>query len=329
MVGLSQTLPAPGTRAARARAAEQETAGARAQSSTRRRELRAQVRRAFAEYYRADRELALHREHLELTARLVELARGSYRAGRRAQQDVLRLGLEQSRFHRDLAHIEQERISAQAQLNALMNRPADAPLAAPEEIAPAAEPAPTSGEPESGRGELAAARAELARSEAALELARKEGRWPSLTLGADYMYMPGMGDRHGFGVMVALNLPWLSGARADATQAAEQTVFAERQALESTRNQLRFEVHDARARFAAARASLQIIDGDLLPLARRNFETAEATFGAGQGDAMALVDALRSFLDMRLDRVRSLVHLESAAADLERALGAGNEEDRP
>ena len=136
MFGLIQTLPAPGTLDARTRLADQDTSTAAASQESRRRELRAQVRRTFADYYRADRELRLHREHVDLTTRLVELARGGYRSGQRSQQDVLRLGLELSRLHRDLAHIEQERISAQALLNALMNRPVDAPLGPPAELIP-------------------------------------------------------------------------------------------------------------------------------------------------------------------------------------------------
>ncbi len=323
MVGLSQTLPAPGSRAARGRAAAQDVVSAGSRADRRRRDLQAQVRRAFADYYRADRELGLHREHVELTARLVELARASYRTGRRAQQDVLRLNLELSRLHRDLAHIEQERISARALLNALMNRPVEASLGPPAEITPASEPAGAAERAASARPEITAARAAVARSQAELEVSRSEARWPSVTLGADYMYMPSMQHRHGWGAMVMLNLPWLSSARHDAIDAAEQIVAADQQALVSVETVARYEARDARARFDAARSTFDILDRDLVPLARRNFETAEAGYGAGQGDAISLLDALRSFLDTRLDRVRSLVHLENVAADLERLTGEG------
>jgi outer membrane protein, heavy metal efflux system len=325
MLGLSQTFPAPGTRAARARAADQAAVSTAASEETRRLDLIAEVRRAVAEYFRADREVALHREHVDLTARLVELARVSYRAGKRSQQDVLRLSLELHRLHRDLAHVEQERVSARASLNTLMNRPLDAPLGPPAELAPV--PALAAGDDRAlapGRAELVAARAALDRSEAELDLARREGRWPALTIGADYMYMPAMPERHGYGLMLMVNLPWLSGARRDAVAAAEQGLVADRHALQSVRNALAYRARDARARFDAARATLEIIDKDLLPFAQRNLETAQAGYGTGQGDASVLVDALRSYLDTRLDRVKSLVHLEETAADLARAL-AGRE----
>jgi outer membrane protein, heavy metal efflux system len=324
MVGLSQTLPPPGTLSARTRQGAEEVAGVAAAAATRRRELRAQVQRAFADYYRADRELALHREHVKLTTQLVELARGSYRAGHRGQQDVLRLGLELGRMHRDLSHIEQERVSAQALLNALMNRPADAPLGPPGELDPAKLTPPAAGAQDTGpRPELHAARAAVRRSEAGLELARREGHWPSLTLGADYMYMPMMEDPHGYGAMVMVNLPWLSPARRDAVRAAEAALNADRLALASVENVLRYELRDARARHEAARSTFIIVDRDLVPQAQRNFDAAYSTYSAGQGDAIALIDALRAYLDVRLDRVRALVHLATTAADLGRAAGGG------
>jgi cobalt-zinc-cadmium efflux system outer membrane protein len=322
MVGLSLTLPPAGAREARFRAADQEASAASASADSRRRDLHAQVRRAFAEYYRADREAVLHREHVELTERLVALTRSSYRNGQRTQQDVLRLSLELARLHRDVAHIEQERISAQSLLNALMGRPVDAALGPPVELEPPAAPDVSAEKARDTRhAELAAARAALSRSEAALAVARTEARWPSVTIGGDYMYMPMMEHRHGYGAMVMLNLPWLSAGRGDAIEAAEQALAADRQAVESVRNVLRYEARDARARFEAARSTFDIVDRDLLPQARRNFETTQASYGAGQGDALGLVDGLRTYLDSRLDRVRGLAHLETAAADLARALG--------
>jgi cobalt-zinc-cadmium efflux system outer membrane protein len=324
MFGLSQTFPGPGTLGARSRITGEEIASAAASQEARRRDLRAQVRRAFADYYRTVRELRLHREHVDLTTRLVELARGSYRAGQRAQQDVLRIGLELARLHRDLAHIEQERISAQALLNALMNRPVEAPLGPPADLDAEALPALPAGEmrgPEAKRPELASAEAALRRSEGELDLARKEGRWPSLTIGADYMYMPLMEHPHAYGLMAMLNIPWLSLAKRDAIRAAEESVNAERHSLESVRNVLNFEIRDARARYDAARSTFRIVDKDLLPQAQRNFDAGYASYAAGRGDAIGLVDALRSYLDVRLDRVRALAHVASAAADLARATG--------
>ena len=328
MIGLRQTLPVPGTLDARSR-----VAGAEAQRQVegerqRRLELTAQVRRAFAEYYRSERQLRLHREHAELTARLVELTRSSYRAGRRGQQDVIRLSLELSRVHADLAHMEPELRAARALVNLLVNRPPQAPLGPPEELAPATVADAASDKTDAAtvehRPEIAAARAAIAREQASADLARLGAWWPSLMLGLDYMYMPERHDmRHGYSAMVGLSLPWLSGGRRDERRIAGHNVRAEEKALEATRNALRYELEEARARYEAASAQYVVIERDIVGQARRNFEAAESAYAAGNADALTLLDAVRLYLDVRLDRVRALAHLETAAAELARAAGKG------
>jgi outer membrane protein TolC len=212
-------------------------------------------------------------------------------------------------------------------LNALMNRPPEAPLGPPAELQPATAAPEQARPPADRRPEVDVAAASLRRSEAELDLARRERVWPSVTVGADYMYMPVMEHPHAYGAMVMLNLPWLSPGRSDAVRAAESSLAADRHALQAVRNVVQYELQEARARHEAARASFQIIERDLLPLARRNFEAAYASYAAGQGDAIALIDALRSSLELGIDRVRALVRLAIAAADLTRA--SGEQEDRP
>jgi outer membrane protein, heavy metal efflux system len=322
MVGVMQMLPPPGVRRARTEMAAAEAKQATLAEKMRRRELTAEVRRAFSEYYRADRQLRLHRDHAEITARLVELARASYRAGRRGQQDVVRLGLELARVHGDVAHMEPELRASKALVNLLVNRPPEAPLGPPEEIS--LPPAPAAADPAAAtarREELATAEAAIARGQAALSLAEREGRWPSLSLGLDYMYMPMSPHQHGYTAMVAINLPWLSGAKRDEARAAAASLRAEEQALVATRNALRYDIEEARARLEAAHAQFLVIDRDITGQARRNLEAAESAYAAGNTDALTLLDALRTMLEVSVDRVRALAHVETAAADLARARG--------
>ena len=172
MIGVMQGLPAPGLVGARSKMADAEATQAQLAERLRRRELAAEVRRAFSEYYRADRQLRLHRDHAEVTARLVELARASYRAGRRGQQDVVRLGLELARVHGDVAHMEPELRATKALLNLLIDRAPGAPLGPPEEIVPPPSVAATR-RSEAG---LAQRRAELGSAQQAVRAQRSRGR---------------------------------------------------------------------------------------------------------------------------------------------------------
>jgi outer membrane protein, heavy metal efflux system len=324
MFGVRQTFPAWGVRDARGRAASEEAGSAQDMERARRQEVVAQVRRTFATYYRADQEIRLHREHAGLTSRVLELARLNQKTGNGRLQDVLRLELELTRLHTDIARIGREQRSSRALLNALMDRPPDAPLGPPEDLAvtPAKDVVTLDKGIDAHRPELAAAGRAVRRSEATLEEMRRAARFPSLMVGLDYWYMPmNMDTRHGYGAMVAINLPWLSGRRRDQEREAEHALRAEQHAFESTRNAIRYELRDAVARLEAARQSFAIVDRDLLPQAQRSLEATQAGYAAGQGDAVALLDALRSYLQVRIERLRALADVASSEADVERAAG--------
>ncbi|MFN8546164.1 MAG: TolC family protein [Candidatus Binatia bacterium] len=325
LMGFRQTFPAPAVLDARTRVAVEEARMTLETAHTREQEVVTQVRRAYAEFRRAEGELAVHREHVDIESGIVALARAGYQEGRGSQQEVLRTVVELSRLHADLVGIEQERTSSHALLNALMGRPADAALGRPEDLDPvalearAAAVVPAVAEV---RPEVAAAARAVDRSSAALDGARADARWPSLMVGVDYFHVPDRADPHAYGGMASINLPWLNPARRDEVRAAEHALAADELALASARNVAGFQRTDARARFDAAHALLAILDRDLLPQARRSFEAAQAGFAAGTLDGIGLHDALRSYQNVRVDRVRALARLEAALADLERAAGS-------
>ena len=327
MIGLRQSFPAWGTLAARGRAASEDASGVRETAQAHRQEVAAQVWRTFATYYRAEQELRLHLEHVGLTSRVLELAKLNQRTSRGGGlQDVLRLELELTRLHTDVARIEREQRSSHALLNALMDRTPDAPLGPPEEPAVGTSGdvavAPLEKALASNRPELKAADRAVKRTEAVLDETRRAAWLPSLMIGLDYWYLPtGTDVRHAYGAMLGINLPWLSGRRRDEEEAAENTLLAEQHALAATRNAVTYELRDAAARLDSARQSFQIIDEDLLARARRSLEATQAAYASGQGDAITLLDALRAYLQVRIERVRALAEVASSQADLQRAAG--------
>ena len=324
MIGVRQSFPAWGSLDARGRAAAEDAGSARDAARARQQEVAAQVRRTFATYYRADQEQRLHLEHAGLTSRVIELAKLNQRTGHGSLQDVLRLEVELTRLHTDIARIEREEHSSRALLNALMDRPADAPLGPPEDLSvvPTRDVATLERGLDTNRPEIGAAARAVRRSEALLDAATSSARVPTLMIGLDYWYMPmNMDTHHGYGAMVAINLPWFSGRRRDEQREAEQTVQAEQNALASTRNAVRYELRDAAARVESARQSFTIIDQDLLAQAKRSLDATQAAYAAGSSDTISLLDALRSYLQVRIERVRALAELASSQADLERASG--------
>ena len=309
------------------RAAHEEALAAGDVVETTRQDAAARARRAFAAYVRADREYRLHVEHVGLASRVVDLARSLYQVGHGAQQDLLHAQAELSRLHVEVVGIEQQRRSAQALLNALMDRDPDAALG-PAPDAPAAEAGPRDVGPVDAaerlgqrRPDLRAAARSVKRSEALVDVARREATLPALMVGADYWYMPTLPSHHAYGAMVSMSLPWLNSGRPAEVTAAERTSVAERNALRSRLVTARFELKDAELKLRAARETLALLQAGVLADAKRNFEAAQAQFQSGRGDVTPVLDAARSYLEVRIEEIRALAEVASSQADYARAAG--------
>lgn len=329
MLGVRQTFPALGTLAARERAAESEADVALFALRSRQLDVVRQVVRTYAALFLADREYQLHLEHVQLTERILELLRSNFRTGSATEHDVLRVAVELKGLHRELARIEQRKRSATALLNATIARDANAPLGAVADLQPTelkVQLPALEAMVQSGRAEVVAAGHRVKRAQADVDLASSNATWPTIMAGIDYWFMPTLDERHGYGAMVSINLPWLSAKRREDVTVAERGVTADRRALEAIRIAVRYEVDDAFARYTAARATFLLTRDELVPTALQSFGAAQAGFAAGRGNALGLVDALRSLLQLRLEEVRELVDLKVAIADLERAIGADLEE---
>lgn len=324
MLGVRQTFPAYGARDARARVAEAEAEVAVYALRARQLDVVRQVVRTYAAYFLADREREIHLEHVRLTEQLLELTRGNFRTGSATEQDVLRLAVEVQALHRDLARIGRRKESAAALLNALMARDVSAPLGPAADIVPTEiklSLAELEAIVQKQRAEVLAATKTVDRARADVDFASSNARWPTVMAGLDYWFMPTFEERHAYAGMVSINLPWFNPKRREDVTVAQRGLEVEQRALDAVRVVVRFEVDDAFARFTSARAAFLLTRDQLVPGALQSFRAAQAGFAAGRGNALALIDALRSLLQLRLEEIRDLVELQVAIADLERAVG--------
>ena len=322
MLGLRQALPAPGSLSAAGAAARAEADGLAAARRASDLDLRLGVRRAYARYAQTDRELSIHREHVQLAGAALELLQARHAGGGADQAEVLRARAEQSRLHAALSVLTSERVAAAALLNRLMRREPSAPLGPPRPLAPA--PAALEPAPGAARPELEMAQDAVRAREHELDMYRASARWPSFSVGVQYMYMPGEPEPNDYGVMLSASLPWLSARHGEEVRAAEARLSAQRHALSSERAAAGYELAVADARVDAARAALGIVERELVPQLEQSVESARAALLGGAG-AMLYFDALRALLDARIERERALADLEVAQAERERAGGAPHE----
>ncbi len=333
MIGVRQAFPAPGARAADAVAATEEARAAAAGLQAMELDVVRDVEQAWAAYVLAERALVIHRGHIEVATQLVDVASSLIASGRATQDDVLRMDLERARLHGDVVGFERDRRTAAVKLNALMGRQPSAALGPPPEDAPAPAQVPALAHVEQlaleRRPELVAATHGVRAGQARADARRRESSWPSFMVGADYWLMPGGPVTHGYGLMLAINLPWLNGARADALRIAETEIRAAESDATAVRTRILAEVGEAHAGVDAARSSLAIVETDLMPRAQRAFESTRTSFATGRGSTLAVLDALRALLDLRMERAAARVALDLAWAELERAAGGPLAEVQP
>lgn len=323
MFGLRQTFPAIGSLDAQTKIAVEEAKVALELQHARELDVVADVRKAWTSYRAAAHEKTIHTEHIELNDKLLALAKVQIQGGKTSPGDVLRLQLEVTRIQADIIALDQQMTTSRARLNTLMARAIDAPLGPPPpfeltDVAPKMVDLKAS---IGKRPELAAADSEIRRSEAAAAGAKSEAKNPMVMVGLDYQLMPMGPMTHNFGAMVQLSLPWLSGRRGEEVKAAEAAVAASKGAKVAMENLIVLQVREALARYDAARARYVLIDEQLLPQAKKTIDTTQATWAAGGGETIGVVDSLRTYLAIRIERSRALADVELAVADIERAIG--------
>jgi outer membrane protein TolC len=322
-VGLGQAIPFPGNLSLRSEAALRDAEGMHQMYLERERELIARVKKAYYEYLVTAREIEVHREHVQLLESFEKVSEVKFRTGAVSQQDLLRPQVEQVMLHAEVLGAEQRFASARAALNVLLHRPPEAPLGAPRAAPPSEEAVDLRELTEralASRPELRAAELRVRGAKAGLQLAERESVLPDFEIAVDYWQIPE--GRDAWGGMLALNLPWLTGRKGAEARRMSHLLRADEAALESARNRVRFEVRDAWLRLEAARKALALYRAELLPKSEQSVEVSRASYEKDKASFLDLLDSERSLRDVKLAQVRALVAVESALADLERAVGA-------
>jgi len=321
--GLSQNFPFPGNLSIRSEAALRDAEGMRQMHLDRERDVIARIKKAYFEYYFATRSIEAHDDHLKLMEATEKISDAKFRNGVVAQQDVLKPQLEQVMVHGEVLAMQQMRGSARAAINTLLHRPLDAPLGEPREIVPATEALDVddlTARAVKSRPDLLAAEARIRATRASLRLAERERDLPDFSIGVDYWQVPNGPDA--YAAMVSINLPWFTGKRSAEARRLEQTLRADEAALDALRGRVRFEVRDAWLRTESARKAAALLRTELVPKTGQTVEVSRAAYEKDKTSFLDLLDAERSLRDVKLKYIQAVTQYESAAADLERAVGS-------
>ncbi len=319
---IAQKFPWPGKRDLHGDVASQRRDVVREDQAVTRLDVIAAAKAAFAEWHYLHRAIEINAASQAILDELVAVAQARYASGRVLQQDVLQAEVELTLLMLQRLTLDQQRISAQAQMNLLLNRDSDAylpppaPLAAPGQL-PDLETAraiAVESHPELHRQE-----ALLATGQSQLELADK-AFFPDFTAYFGYADTWDERDKR-MQLGVTINIPLARNKRHSALDAARADVRRSEHELQEHRAMLLTAMETAYARTLESMASMQLYQERLLPLAQASLDVSLADYRSGVGQLISVLATERQQLATELGFERARADYARRRAVFERSVG--------
>jgi outer membrane protein, heavy metal efflux system len=281
------------------------------------------IKIAFTQYYVASRALAVNREVVAVTRGMRSTAEAHYAAGTGDQAATIRALSEETSASIETARLDGDRAAARGVLNALLARPANAPLSDPLRlrrvpstkltIATLVERA------RAGSPSLAASGAEVSAARSRAALAAKAW-YPDLTVGAGPLVQTN-NRPPGVAATVGLNIPLPWGREASEEQAATAQVGAAQQHYEAALLDIQSALAEAREKLKAAQRAEALVARKALPEARAALKSVVSDYSQGRGDLGAALEAQRRLHDLELKLLQVELDEQTALAAVERSIG--------
>src|SRR5229473_289280 len=287
-------------------------------------ELLARVKSVFAARYATYQAHTLTQRTLGTVLTAAATQRDRYAQGSATQEDVLRLEIEAEELGIELERLRGQQTKTAAQLNALLNRRPNAPLAIPVALRPLPNERKLNVAVLVDRAirlnpTIAEGQAKAGSATAAQGLAERN-RYPDVSLGL--MHTRDRNDSYaGTGVMAEVRIPlqW------EAKEAEVSAASAERAAAEQRLNALKAtiggELAGMLAEYRATAKTLQIMQQHHLPKSELVVRSALSALESGQGDVLRVLDAIRRVRNIQLEILKIQVQQQALLAEIEKAIG--------
>jgi len=281
------------------------------------------IKVAFAQYYVASRALAVSQEVLAVDRGMRTAAEARYAVGTGDQATVILALGEETAAKVEIARLEGDRAAAREVLNALLARPASAPLAEPSRLrrVPAANLA-TASLVERARGgspALATSGAEVDAARTRTALAEKAW-YPDLIVGAGPLIQTN-NRPPGVAATVGLNIPLPWGKEASEQQAATAQLGAAQQRYEAALLDIQSALGEAREKLKAAQRGETLVARKALAEARAALKSITADYAQGRSNLATALEAQHRVHDLELKLLQLELDEQTALAGIERLIG--------
>ncbi|HVW85634.1 MAG TPA: TolC family protein [Bryobacteraceae bacterium] len=317
-VMISQELPYPGKRKLRGDIAVKDAEAEFEQYQATALSVRSRVIQAFHRLHHTWAALEILTRGKEVVATLIRAAEARYTAGKTMQQEIFRAQTQLSILETRIIRMEEDRRSAEAEINSLLNRAPGSPLGEPLRT----EPSPLSITVEELLARSADMAPELKRDEAMIQrgelgvnLARKEFR-PDYTIAAGYFNQGGMAPMYQLRVDIPIRLHAESRQRPALNEQVDLLAEARRN-FEAAEQALQFRVRDAYIAAETAWRLRSLYADTILPQMQLTVDSSLAAYQTGGTDLAAVlnnvaarVDAEEQVHEQELNYALALARLE-------------------
>ena len=289
-----------------------------------------QLMDAYFDLLRKMRQVEIHRETVEQSRSLYDIASKKYNAGLIAEVEALQLQVDLARAESELSRAMLDVERAKDTLKRMIGLELEEDFTIEMEVTYAPVRIDVDRAIEVGlrnRSELRETEIQCRLQGITLDDRRREAL-PSMTLNGFYG-LKGLGeepeeiaenfDRNRWGIYLKADVPiWDSGLNAARVRAAQADLRSLKIDLEDTRRSLILEIKDAVRRLEEAENRAKILEASVA-VARKSFEITQKKFEIGAAESQRLLDAQVALTRARTNSLNALMDYQLALAALKRA----------
>ncbi|MCL7423043.1 MAG: TolC family protein [Methylobacter sp.] len=328
-VGISQTLPFPGKLTLREQAAAFEAAAALQNVTEARWWLQKNVKTIWWGIFYLDHALQIIDSNQALLRQFIQITRTKYEVGEGLQQEVLLAQLELSKLLDQQIQFEGSRRNLAAQLNVLLDRPANLEITLPgsvdEKLPAIMAEAGLYQLAETARALLEAQRENINAAQARLELARKD-YFPDLDVGAAYGArddtLAGQERADFVSMRLSISVPvFLADKQAKAVDQRTSELMQQRYALQDQWNQVRGQISQAHSDYRRAREQSELFKTGIIPQARQTVASMLSGYQVNKVDFLNLLQSQITLFNYEMQYWNAFTEAQQALAQLNAVVG--------
>ncbi len=327
--GISQAIPFPGKLSLRAQVATYQAAAASHDVTEARFLLLRDVKRTWWAMFYLNRSLDIISTNQNLLRQFVKIARTKYEVGEGLQQDVLLAQLELSKLLDKQLMVRGSLAKARAQLNALLNMPANYAVVISEHVAEQLPSLQTEtalfAYAETYRALLASKRETMHAAQAHLDLAKKN-IYPDFNVGAYYGgradTLSGQERADFLSLKLSMTVPIFAASKQQkAIDQRSSELMQQRYALQDQWNQVRAEISMAYSDFQQSKNQVILYKTGIIPQARQTVASMLAGYQVNKVDFLNLVRTQITLYNFEIQYWQALSQSNQALAQLTAMVG--------